>query len=62
MADETLLLDPQAQQEKQRKEGVKGEAKPTQKKEAQDAATPPPKKQEARRRLRAFCSGFRSLG
>jgi xanthine dehydrogenase YagR molybdenum-binding subunit len=44
MADETMLLDPQAAQEKQRKEGVKGEAKPTRKEEAKDAATPPPKK------------------
>src|SRR5690242_21944760 len=44
MADETMLLDPQAVQEKQRKEGVKGEAKPTRKEEAKDAATPPAKK------------------
>ena len=39
MADETLSMNPQAQQETQRKEGVKGEAKPTRKTESSDSAT-----------------------
>jgi xanthine dehydrogenase YagR molybdenum-binding subunit len=43
MADESMVLDPQAQQEKQRKEGVKGEAKPTRETESKDAKKPPAK-------------------
>ena len=62
MADETMLLDRQAQQEKQRKEGVKGEAKPTQKKEAQDAATPPPKKGAGETKTASVLFGIPQLG
>ena len=40
MAEETLLIEAQAQQEKQRKEGAKGEAKPTRDAESNDAKTP----------------------
>jgi xanthine dehydrogenase YagR molybdenum-binding subunit len=40
MADESMVLDAQAQQEKQRKEGVKGEAKPTRQAESNDAKKP----------------------
>src|SRR5882757_3935845 len=43
MADDTIVLDPQAQQEKQHKEGVKNEAKPTREAESKDAKKPPAK-------------------
>jgi xanthine dehydrogenase YagR molybdenum-binding subunit len=43
MADEAMVLDAQAQQEKQRKEGVKGEPKPTRDAESSDAKKPPAK-------------------
>ncbi|HEX6495472.1 MAG TPA: xanthine dehydrogenase family protein molybdopterin-binding subunit [Acidobacteriaceae bacterium] len=43
MADEAMVLEAQAQQEKQRKEGVKGEAKPTRDAESSDAKKPPAK-------------------
>jgi xanthine dehydrogenase YagR molybdenum-binding subunit len=64
MADETVLLDPQAQTvpENQRKQGVQGEAKPTQKKEAQDAATPPPKKAGGETKTASVLFGIPQLG